>query len=73
MKQKIKRLNKRLKKINKERLIAKAVENGLKKAIEILIIAFVVGASFKIMMVTVPAVMAGSVLAKIIKKGVLKQ
>lgn len=59
--------NKKPKKIEWKRLLKKAFEDGIKKAIELSIIAIIVGAALKIIMITVPAVTFGSVIAKIIK------
>lgn len=58
--------------IDWKRLIIKALENGAKKAIEVVILALVLGATLKMAAVAIPAAMAGTALVKMIKVGVLK-
>jgi len=55
------------KKIDWNRLLRKAVEDGIKKAIELLILAIVAGAAIKLVIAAVPAVALGAVVAKVIK------
>ena len=47
-------------------------EDGIKKAIEVAIIALVVGASMKLVLASVPAVMIGAVIAKVTKLTILR-
>ena len=61
------------KKINWGRLVIKAIEEGAKKAIELVVLALMIGATMKLVMAAIPAVMAGAIVAKIVKVGVLKQ
>ncbi|MBW2978272.1 hypothetical protein KY331_05485 [Candidatus Woesearchaeota archaeon] len=54
-------------KIEWKRLLSKALEDGIKKAIELILIALIVGASIKLILVAVPAVTLGAVIAKLAK------
>ncbi|MDP2750008.1 MAG: hypothetical protein Q8O89_04200 [Nanoarchaeota archaeon] len=58
---------KKAKKINWRRLGISALENGIKKAIELVVLALLLGAAMKTVLFVVPAVVAGTVFAKIIK------
>ena len=58
------------KKIQWKRLFAKATEDVMKKAIELIAIAVILGATAKLIMVVLPAVLAGGVIARLIKLGV---
>jgi hypothetical protein len=60
------------KKINKKRLFVKALEDGLKKAVELAVIGFTIGISAKLLSLTVLAVFGGSIIAKVIKLTVLE-
>jgi hypothetical protein len=55
------------KEIQWKRLFAKAAEDVLKKAIELTALAIIIGAYMKIMLVALPAVLAGGILARLIK------
>ncbi len=55
------------KKISKRRLLSKATENTIMKAVEYIIIGFLIGISFKMLFLTVVGVMIGSVFSKVIK------
>ena len=55
------------KKIDWNRLLRKAVEDGIKKAIEVLILAIIAGVALKLIIAAVPAVALGAVVAKIVK------
>ncbi|MFH1452064.1 MAG: hypothetical protein ABIF88_02730 [archaeon] len=59
-------------KIDKKRLLLKATEDGLKKAIELVIIGIVIGLSIKLIVITIGSVMFGSVVAKTFKLNLLK-
>ena len=65
------KMKKQPKKINWNRLLKKAVEDGIKKAIELLILAIAAGVAIKIIMITVPAVTLGAIVAKIVKIRIL--
>ena len=54
-------------KIEWKRLIAKAVEEAIKKVIELLILAILLGAALKLIVIAVPAVAFGAVIAKLAK------
>jgi hypothetical protein len=56
-----------IKKIQWKRLLAKAAEDVVKKAIELTALAIILGAYMKIMLVALPAVLAGGILARVIK------
>jgi len=58
---------KKTKKIDWNRLIKKAVEDGIKKGIELTILAIIAGTAAKLIMIAVPAVTLGAVVAKVIK------
>jgi hypothetical protein len=52
-------------KINKKRLFAKCLEEGLQKVVEMAILCLVMGIGFKALAFAVPAVMAGSVYSQL--------
>jgi integral membrane sensor domain MASE1 len=54
-------------KIEWKKLLWKAMEDGIKKAVEVAFIAILVGASIKLVMAAIPGVMVGAVIAKMIK------
>jgi len=58
---------KRSKKINWKKLLIKGVEEGIKKTIELIVLAIILGATLKLIMVVVPAVAFGAVIAKFAK------
>ena len=58
---------KKIKKINWKKLFAKALEDGIKKTIELVVLALLLGATFKLILITVPAVTLGSMVAKLTK------
>ncbi|MFH1521715.1 MAG: hypothetical protein ABIF18_02030 [archaeon] len=61
------------KKISWGRLFVKGIEEGVKKVIELAILGLAIGATMKLVLATIPAVMVGTMFAKIIKVGVLRQ
>ena len=60
-------IKKRSKKIDWKRLVARSIEDGMKKGIELIIIAVLLGATFKLLVTAIPAVVLGSVIAKLAK------
>ena len=62
-----KKRRKEVRKIDWKRLFVKGVEDGLKKAVELSILAILIGMAAKMILLTVPAVTLGSVAAKIVK------
>lgn len=54
-------------KIELKRLLLKAMEDGIKKGVEIALIALVVGASLKLVFTAIPGVMLGAIFAKLVK------
>lgn len=59
--------NKQKKAIDWKRLALKSVEDGIKKAIELALIALIVGASMKLVLAAIPGVMLGAIIAKLVK------
>lgn len=64
---------KRCKKIDWKRMLLKAAEDGIKKAIELTILALLVGVTIKTVLVAVPAVTMGAVIAKTVKIKMLER
>jgi len=58
---------KQKKRICKKRLVASATEKSIQKAVEYLLIGFLIGVSVKMLFLIVASVMASSVFSKIIK------
>ncbi len=50
-----------------KRLGIKAVEEATKKTIELSLVALLVGATFKLILIAIPAVTIGSLIAKLVK------
>jgi len=63
----VNRMAKKKMKICWKRLLVKALEDAIKKTIEIVILALVLGVTIKMIMIVVPAVSLGSIIAKLIK------
>jgi hypothetical protein len=55
------------KKINWKKLMAKGFEDAIKKAVELLILALLLGATLKLILIAVPAVSLGAIVSKICK------
>ena len=54
----------RIKKINKKMLFTKALEDGIKKAIEITLVGLIVGLSINTLLLAIAGVMGGSLYCK---------
>ena len=54
-------------KIDWSRLLKKAAEEGIKKAVELTALGIALGLAFKVVIATVPAVTLSSIIAKVIK------
>jgi hypothetical protein len=54
-------------KIKCKKLVAKALEDSIKKAVELVFVSLLLGVGIKYILVAVPAVAFGSVIAKIAK------
>ena len=54
-------------------MFVRSVEDGLKKAIELLIVAILLGSAIKLVMIVVPAVTLGSITAKLTKIFILEK
>lgn len=60
------------KKISFKKLVLKSAEKGIVKAIELAIMAIVMGATLRTMIVMVPAVMVASMVGKVAKIKILE-
>lgn len=58
---------KKEKKISWKRLLVKASEDAIKKAVELTVLALILGTAVKVILVAVPAISLGSILAKLFK------
>lgn len=56
-----------MKKILWKKLLVKAAEEAIKKTIELLVLALALGITARLIFVAVPAIIAGSVVAKVTK------
>jgi hypothetical protein len=63
----LKRRRKGSRKVDWKRLLLRSAEAGLVKMIELAVLAFMIGAAFKPLVVAVPAVIGGSIIAKVVK------
>ena len=54
-------------KIDWKRLTISAIESGLRKAIEVVIIALVAGAAMKFVLASIPAALVATVITKLVK------
>ncbi len=58
---------KNVKKIKWKSLFIKAIEDALKKSVELIILALLLGIAIKIILMTVPAVTIATIISKIVK------
>ena len=56
-----------IKNISKRRLLAKASEEGIMKAVEYILIGIIIGISLEMLFLAIAGVMTGSVFSKVIK------
>ena len=54
-------------KIDWKRMLKKAAEDGIKKAVELIALGIALGVAYRMIIVAVPAVAVGTVVAKVVK------
>jgi hypothetical protein len=62
---------KKQKKVDWKKITGKAFEDAIKKLVEVLILAVIIGAAIKVILWAVPAVTIGSLFAKFIKAKII--
>ncbi|MBT7102631.1 hypothetical protein HN935_03930 [archaeon] len=60
-------MKKQKQRIQKRRLLVKASEEGMMKAVEYIVIGVIIGISLRLLFLAVAGVMTGSILSKVIK------
>jgi len=58
---------KKTRKIRWRKLLKKAAEDGLRKTVELLILAIIAGVALRLVLVAVPAFVGGTIAAKLIR------